>query len=134
MRRCVPLLSRCESSGLFPHSPGAESSLQMRRALLVKALFVERNIAVIKVMITHLAELCSQLCTTFLNLFRSSLTVSLSSSENITTTPSVLLPSLINVPGILCVLRSQEFKDFLKKSLDKNPESRPDAAQLLEVS
>ncbi|XP_064838343.1 serine/threonine-protein kinase 10 [Oncorhynchus masou masou] len=27
---------------------------------------------------------------------------------------------------------SQEFKDFLKKSLDKNPESRPDAAQLLE--
>uniref|UniRef100_A0A8C7IAC2 non-specific serine/threonine protein kinase n=1 Tax=Oncorhynchus kisutch TaxID=8019 RepID=A0A8C7IAC2_ONCKI len=27
---------------------------------------------------------------------------------------------------------SREFKDFLKKSLDKNPESRPDAAQLLE--
>uniref|UniRef100_A0A8C7L8C6 non-specific serine/threonine protein kinase n=1 Tax=Oncorhynchus kisutch TaxID=8019 RepID=A0A8C7L8C6_ONCKI len=27
---------------------------------------------------------------------------------------------------------SQEFKDFLKKSLDKNPESRPNAAQLLE--
>uniref|UniRef100_A0A673XX91 non-specific serine/threonine protein kinase n=1 Tax=Salmo trutta TaxID=8032 RepID=A0A673XX91_SALTR len=27
---------------------------------------------------------------------------------------------------------SREFKDFLKKSLDKNPESRPNAAQLLE--
>uniref|UniRef100_A0A667WYB7 non-specific serine/threonine protein kinase n=1 Tax=Myripristis murdjan TaxID=586833 RepID=A0A667WYB7_9TELE len=27
---------------------------------------------------------------------------------------------------------SQEFKDFLKKALDKNPESRPTAAQLLE--
>ncbi|CAB1316742.1 unnamed protein product, partial [Coregonus sp. 'balchen'] len=27
---------------------------------------------------------------------------------------------------------SQDFKDFLKKSLDKNPESRPNAAQLLE--
>lgn len=29
--------------------------------------------------------------------------------------------------------RSQEFKDFLKKALDKNPETRPTAVQLMEV-
>lgn len=29
--------------------------------------------------------------------------------------------------------RSMEFNDFLKKALDRNPEMRPTAAQLLEV-
>lgn len=29
--------------------------------------------------------------------------------------------------------RSMEFNDFLKKALDRNPETRPTAAQLLEV-
>lgn len=32
-----------------------------------------------------------------------------------------------------CHSRSPEFNDFLKKSLDKNPETRPSAAQLMEV-
>lgn len=29
--------------------------------------------------------------------------------------------------------RSPEFRDFLKRALDKNPETRPSATQLLEV-
>ncbi|KAL4659733.1 serine/threonine-protein kinase 10 [Arapaima gigas] len=37
-------------------------------------------------------------------------------------------PPMLEQPGKW----SQEFKDFLKRALDKNPESRPSAAQLLE--
>lgn len=33
-----------------------------------------------------------------------------------------------------CPPRSVEFRDFLKTALDKNPETRPSASQLLEVS
>lgn len=47
---------------------------------------------------------------------------------------SRLLPAPSSLPPPVCPPRSAEFRDFLKTALDKNPETRPSAAQLLEVS
>lgn len=51
----------------------------------------------------------------------------------VTFLPLPLALFLFLISAIFVPPRSQEFKDFLRKALDKNPETRPSALQLLEV-
>lgn len=50
-----------------------------------------------------------------------------------TPSPGRAVPGLWLTPYLRLSSRSVEFRDFLKIALDKNPETRPSAAQLLQV-